>query len=76
MGMNLLRTVVPIQFSLPAHHPNNAKWEVTNGSNKSTILLGLTFMTSEGQLEYTAYPDFGSYVCALQTCRGVNQEAV
>lgn len=52
MGMNLLRTVGLIQFSLPEQHPNNVKWAVKNGSNKSTILLGLTFITSEGPLEH------------------------
>lgn len=66
MGMSLLRTVGPIQFSLPEHHHNNAKWAVTNDSKKSTILLCLTFITSERPLEYTAHPHFGSYVCALQ----------
>lgn len=75
MGMNLLRTVGLVQFSLPEHHRYNVKWAVTHGNNKSSVLSGLSFITSEGPLEYAAYPDFGSYVCALQTCRDVHQEA-
>lgn len=75
-GMDFFRTVGLIQFSLPEHHPNNVKGAVTNGSNKSIVLSDLTFIISEGRLEYTAYPNSGSYVCAWQICKGVNQEAV
>lgn len=75
-GMNFFRTVGLIQFSLPECHPSNVKWAVTNGSNKSIVLSDLTFIISEGPLEYTEHPNSGSYVCALQCCKGVNQEAV
>lgn len=33
MGMNLLRTVGLVQFSLPEHHRYNVKWAVTHGNN-------------------------------------------
>lgn len=34
----------------------------------------INVITSEGPLEYTAYPDFSSYVCALQICRNITRK--
>lgn len=35
-------------------------------------MLDPTFIIREGPLEYTAYRNSGSYICALQICKGVN----
>lgn len=62
-GMIFFRTVGFIQFSLSKHHPNSVT--VSSDFNKSIVLLDLTFIVTEGPLEYKADTNSGSYVCAL-----------
>lgn len=71
-GTTFFRTVGLIQYSWPEGHPNDVKWTVTKSSRKCMVVLDLTFIIREGPLEYTAYRNSGSYICALQICKGLN----